>query len=579
MASKLETWVDECARLTKPDKIYWCDGSEEEIERLNGEMIDAGIFQRLNDDVYRNCHLHRSDPRDVARTEHSTFICSDKEEDAGPTNNWKHPDEARAMLKPMYDGVMKGRTMYVVPYALGPLDSPLARVGVQLTDSPYVVANLRIMTRMGQAALDKLNGSDDFEPGLHSTADLNPEDRYICHFTSEGVVWSVNSGYGGNALLSKKCFALRIASARAKRDGWMAEHMLILELEMPDGSLKYVAGAFPSACGKTNLAMLISPLESLGYKVRTVGDDIAWLRPGDDGRLWAINPEAGFFGVAPGTNEQTNPNAMRTLEENSIFTNVAVTPDSVPWWEDKTETPPDGLTDWLGNAWDGENPAAHPNARYTTPARQCPSISPRWEDPGGVPIDVILFGGRRASLAPLVYESFDWDHGVYMASTIGSETTAAQQSGAVGVIRRDPMAMLPFCGYHMGDYFTHWLEMKEKLTRPPKIFCVNWFRKDADGNWLWPGFGQNLRVLLWAVERSEGKGEADETPIGFLPSQNALNLDGLNIEKAALRELLNVNRSDWQEEAEQVGEFYTRFGGRLPERMAKQLDALNKRLG
>jgi phosphoenolpyruvate carboxykinase (GTP) len=577
MANRLQEWVDEVARLTKPDSIHWCDGSDEEIERLNGEMVDSGVLHALNADDYPNCHLHRSDPQDVARTEHLTFICSEDESQAGPTNNWLSPEEGRKRLTPLFDGAMKGRTMYVVPYLMGPVGSPFSKVGVEVTDSPYVVASLRIMTRMGQVALDHLGDSDDFAPGLHSLGDLSPDRRFICHFMDERLVWSIGSGYGGNALLSKKCFALRIASVMARDEGWMAEHMLILEVEMPDGSLKYVGGAFPSACGKTNLAMLISPLEEQGYKVRTIGDDIAWLTPGADGRLWAINPEAGFFGVAPGTGEDTNPNAMRTFNSNSMFTNVAMTADGSPWWEGMSEEAPEGATDWHGEPWTGEASASHPNARYTCPASQCPSISPRWEDAQGVPIDIFLFGGRRARLAPLVYEASSWEHGVFMASTIGSETTAAQQ-GAVGITRRDPMAMLPFCGYHMADYFEHWLAMGKKLTSPPKIFCVNWFRKDADGGWLWPGFGENLRVLLWALQRSEGEGGAVETPIGMLPTPGDLNLDGLDVPEAALTELLAVRNEEWLAEADEIGEFYEKFGDRLPKPMADELAALRARL-
>jgi phosphoenolpyruvate carboxykinase (GTP) len=579
MTTRLQEWVDDVARMTRPDQIHWCDGSEEEIERLNGEMVDSGVLHALNGDAYPNCFLHRSDPQDVARTEHLTFISSADESQAGPTNNWLSPKDAREKLTPLYDGSMKGRTMYVVPYLMGPAGSPFSKVGVEITDSPYVVANLRIMTRMGNIALEHLADSEDFAPGLHSLGDLSPDRRFITHFMDERLVWSVGSGYGGNALLSKKCFALRIASVLARDEGWMAEHMLILEVELPDGSLKYIGGAFPSACGKTNLAMLISPLEEQGYKVRTIGDDIAWLAPGADGRLWAINPEAGFFGVAPGTGEDTNPNAMRTFNSNSMFTNVAMTDDRLPWWEGISEDTPDGLTDWRGDAWTGKATASHPNARYTCPASQCPSISPRWEDAQGVPIDVFLFGGRRARLAPLVYESTSWEHGVFMASTIGSETTAAQQSGAIGVTRRDPMAMLPFCGYHMADYFHHWLDMGKKLTNPPKVFCVNWFRKDADGGWLWPGFGENLRVLLWALQRAEGEADAVETPIGFLPKPSDLNLDGLSVSSGALDELLAVRADEWRGEADEVGEFYAKFGDRLPASMTEQLAALRGRLG
>ncbi|MBM3216477.1 phosphoenolpyruvate carboxykinase (GTP) [Candidatus Poribacteria bacterium] len=577
MANRLERWVDEVARLTTPDSVYWCTGSDDEIARLTEECIATGVLHRLNQDAYPNCYLHRSDPQDVARTEHLTFICSQNQDDAGPTNNWLAPAEAKARLTPLYKGAMKGRTLYVVPYILGPVGSPFSKVGVEITDSRYVVLNLNIMTRMGQVALDQLGDSDEFVPGLHSLGDLSPERRFICHFPEERLIWSVGSGYGGNALLSKKCFALRIASTMARDEGWLAEHMLILEVEHPDGHKSYVAGALPSACGKTNLAMLVSPLEHLGYKVRTVGDDIAWLRIGPDGRLWAINPEAGFFGVVPGTGPDTNPNALGSIGSNSIYTNVAVDDHGHPWWEGCGREAPSSLLNWQGQPWDGSAPAAHPNSRFTAPARQCPSISPEWENPQGVPIDIMLFGGRRARLTPLIYEPFDWAHGVFVAATIGSETTAAQ-TGRVGVVRRDPMAMLPFCGYNMSDYLSHWLEMGKRIPKPPRIFHVNWFRKGEDGRWLWPGFGQNLRPLLWALERARGTAGAQETPIGYLPRQSDLNLDGLEIDAADLDELLQVRDGEWTGEADEVGKFFETLGPRLPDEMHRQLSGLKGRL-
>jgi phosphoenolpyruvate carboxykinase (GTP) len=574
----LERWVDEVARATRPDRVSWCDGSDAENERLVTGMLGDGTLQRLHPQQAPGCTLHRSDPSDVARTEHLTFIASRREEDAGPTNNWMSPAEAQARVWPLYDGVMKGRTLYVVPYVMGPLGSPFSKVGVEITDSPYVVASMRIMTRMGKAALDQLGGGEDFVPGLHSTGDLSPERRYILHFPETRTIWSVGSGYGGNALLGKKCFALRIASSLARDQGWMAEHMLILELELPGGELHYVAAAFPSACGKTNLAMLVSPLEQLGYKVRTVGDDIAWLRPGPDGRLWAVNPEAGFFGVVPGTGPDTNPNALASIRSNTIFTNVAVSPDGVPWWEGKDKSPPAGLIDWRGKPWNGKDKAAHPNSRFTVAARQCPSMSPRWEDAQGVPISAIVFGGRRARLAPLVFEARDWAHGVFVGATMGSETTAAA-TGKVGVVRRDPMAMLPFCGYNMADYFGHWLRMGTTVSRPPRIFHVNWFRQDEGGRYLWPGFGQNLRVLLWMIDRIAGRAQAAETPVGLVPRPQDLNLDGLALAPAALEALLRVDREEWAAEVPEIRAFFDRFGARLPRELSGELEALGKRLG
>jgi phosphoenolpyruvate carboxykinase (GTP) len=573
-----EKWVDEVASRTRPDRVVWCDGSEAENHRLMDKMLAQGTLMRLHPKQAPGCTLHRSHPSDVARTEHLTFIASRGLEDAGPTNNWMSPQDARDKVGPLFDGVMKGRTMYVVPYVMGPLGSPFSKVGIEVTDSPYVVASMRVMTRMGKAALDQLGGSEDFVPGLHSTGDLSPERRFIVHFPEERLIWSVGSGYGGNALLGKKCFALRIASTMARDQGWMAEHMLILELELPDGQLHYVAAAFPSACGKTNLAMLVPPPEMRGFKVRTLGDDIAWLRPGPDGRLWAVNPEAGFFGVVPGTGPETNPNAMATISHDTIFTNVAVTPDGIPWWEGKDKSPPWDLLDWQGKPWDRTGKAAHPNSRFTVPARQCPSISPRWEDGRGVPLSALIFGGRRARVAPLVYQARDWAHGVFVGATMGSETTAAA-TGAVGVVRRDPMAMLPFCGYNMGDYFSHWLSMAARVSRPPAVFHVNWFRTGADGKFVWPGFGQNLRPLLWMIDRVEGKGGGVETPIGIVPRPGDLNLDGLGLSRSQIEALLHVDREEWAAEVPEIRAFFEKFGDRLPRELSESLDALTQRLG
>ena len=573
----VERWVDEVARTTTPERVVWCDGSEEENRRIVDGMLADGTLMALNPEAAPGSTLHRSHPSDVARTEHLTFISSRNEQDAGPTNNWMAPDAAREKVGPLFKGAMKGRTMYVVPYVMGPLGSPFSKVGVEVTDSPYVVANMRIMTRMGSAALDQLGGGDEFVPGLHSIGDLSPERRFIVHYPEERLIWSVGSGYGGNALLGKKCFALRIASTMARDQGWMAEHMLVLELEMPGGETHYIGAAFPSACGKTNLAMLVSPLEHLGYKVRTVGDDIAWLRPGPDGRLWAVNPEAGFFGVVPGTGPETNPNAMATISHDTIFTNVAVTPDGIPWWEGKDKNPPSNLIDWRGQPWDRTGKAAHPNSRFTAPARQCPSMSPRWEDKQGVPLSAIIFGGRRARVAPLVFQSRDWEHGVFVGATMGSETTAAA-TGQVGVVRRDPMAMLPFCGYNMGDYFRHWLKVGAGLKQPPAIFHVNWFRTGHDGRFLWPGFGENLRVLLWMMERVKGQGRATETAVGLVPTPDALNLDGLGLGKAEVDALLRVDRDEWAAEVPEIRAFFDRFGDRLPPSLNQSLDALSQQL-
>ena len=578
MSTPLEQWVEESARLTKPSKIVWCDGSQAENERFTEKMLRDGTFIELNQKTYPRCCLHRSNPNDVARTEGLTFICTRKKDDAGPTNNWMAPSEAKDRVRLLFDGSMKGRTMYVVPYIMGPASSPYSKVGIEITDSAYVAASMRIMSRMGKVALDRLGSSDDFVPGLHSLADLNPERRFILHFPEEKLIWSVGSGYGGNALLGKKCFALRIASWMAREQGWMAEHMLILGLEDPSGKVTYMAAAFPSACGKTNLAMMVSALENQGYRVWTVGDDIAWMHVASDGTLRAINPEAGFFGVAPGTNGKTNPNVMAALHHDTIFTNVALTESREPWWEGMDSAPPAGLVDWHGKPWSAENgAAAHPNSRYTVSASQSPSLSPHWEDPEGLPISAIIFGGRRARLAPLVYESHDWQHGVFVGATMASETTAAA-TGAVGVTRRDPMAMLPFCGYNMADYFGHWLAMGPRLEHPPRIFHVNWFRRDADGKFLWPGYGENVRVLKWMLDRIEGRASATETPIGCVPTPASLTLDGLSISREALDELLRVNPADWTEEEQAVGKFFQKFGDRLPDAICQEHKALAARL-
>jgi phosphoenolpyruvate carboxykinase (GTP) len=564
--------------MTRPAQIQWCDGSEQEAVRIDQQLIAEGQTFRLNEKTYPNGILHRSDPSDVARTEKVTYICSRKREDAGPTNNWIAPAEAKQTMTSLFNGSMKGRTMYVVPYIMGPAASPQSRIGVELTDSAYVVASMRIMARMGKVALDRLGSSSDFVPGLHSLGDLSPDRRLIAHFPEEKLIWSIGSGYGGNALLGKKCFALRIASWMGREQGWMAEHMLILGLESPSGKVTYMAAAFPSACGKTNLAMMVSALENEGYRVWTVGDDIGWMQVGADGYLHAINPEAGFFGVAPGTNEKTNPNVMTALRTNTIFTNVAMTPEREPWWEGMTDQPPAGTKDWQGRSWTPSNgPAAQANSRYTVPAIQAPSISPRWEDPAGVPISAFIFGGRRARLAPLVYEAMNWQHGVYVGATMASETTAAI-TGAVGVTRRDPMAMLPFCGYHMGDYFAHWLEMGRKIPHPPKIFHVNWFRKGADGKFLWPGYGENARVLKWMLERIEGKAAATETPIGAVPTANSITLDGLDVSRETMDKLLRVEPADWAKEHADVGTFFKKFGDRLPAEINEEHNRLGERL-
>ncbi|BCS82094.1 phosphoenolpyruvate carboxykinase (GTP) [Anaerocellum diazotrophicum] len=574
-------WIDEMAKITKPDKIVWIDGSEEEKQRLIKEALESGELMELNQEKLPGCYLHRTHPSDVARVEDRTFICTPTKEEAGPTNNWMDPNEAYKMLYSLFDGSMKGRTMYVVPYLMGPVGSQYSKVGIELTDSIYVVLNLRIMARIGDVALKHLGSSPDFVKGLHSKATLDPEKRYICHFPQDNTIMSVNSGYGGNVILSKKCFALRIASYLGRKEGWLAEHMLIVGIEDPSGKVTYIAGAFPSACGKTNLAMLIppEPLKKLGYKVWTVGDDIAWMRIGEDGRLWAINPEAGFFGVAPGTSYKTNPNAMETIKRNTIYTNVLLKEDGTVWWEGMDEEPPERGIDWLGRPWtkDSGEKGAHPNARFTAPASQCPSISKEWENPNGVPISAIIFGGRRAKVAPLVYEAFDWQHGVYIGATMASETTAAAM-GKVGVVRRDPMAMLPFCGYNMADYFAHWLEMGKKIPNPPKIFHVNWFRQDENGKFIWPGFGENLRVLKWIIERCEDKVEAKETPIGYVPYVDDLYLDGLDIDKETVEKLLEIDKELWLKEAEDSREFLSQFGDRLPRELIEENEKLKQRL-
>ncbi|MBQ9375102.1 MAG: phosphoenolpyruvate carboxykinase (GTP) [Ruminococcus sp.] len=590
----VNAWVDEMIALTKPDKVVWIDGSDEQLQALRDEALSTGEMIKMNQEEYPGCLYHRTLPNDVARVEDRTFICSKKEEDAGPTNNWCSPEEMYAKLTPMYDGVMKGRTMYVIPYSMGPIGSPLAKVGVELTDSIYVVLNMDIMTRMGTKAFENLGDtSDDFVRGLHSKADVDPEKRYIVHFPEDNTIWSINSAYGGNVLLGKKCFALRIASFQGKNEGWMAEHMLILGVEKPDGEVKYITAAFPSACGKTNLAMLIPPAcyTEQGYKVWTVGDDIAWLKQGDDGKLYAINPENGFFGVAPGTNAKSNFNALASTKKNAIFTNVAINNDNMtPWWEGLDNNPPVNATEWKGEKVNGVeytaagNKLAHPNSRFTAPAENCPCISPEFNNPQGVPISAIIFGGRREKTTPLVYQAFDWTHGTYMGSAVSSETTAAA-TGAVGVLRHDPMAMKPFIGYNVGDYWAHWLKMGEKLgENAPKIFNVNWFKKDEDGNFMWPGFGDNMRVLDWIIKRCEGTVDANETAIGYLPKPEDINLTGIEdeITPELLDKLLAVDKDLWKDEIAEMRRYYKEDladkGARIPDALIKELDKLEERL-
>ena len=576
----LEAWVAEVAALTKPDKIHWCTGGEDEKKSIISQMVAEGSLIPLNPQSHPGCYLHRSDPSDVARTEHLTFVCSKNKDDAGPNNNWITPADAHKKIDALFDGCMRGRTMYVIPYCMGPIDSPLSRCGVELSDSRYVVLNMRIMTRMGAAALKRIEKDGKFVKGLHSTGDLSPERRFIMHFPEELTIKSIGSGYGGNALLGKKCHALRLGSWQARSEGWLAEHMLIVGIENPKGERHYIAAAFPSACGKTNLAMLIPPqaYKEAGWKVFTVGDDIAWIQPGADGRLYAINPEAGYFGVAPGTAAGTNPTALNMLNKDSIFTNVAVTKDMQPWWEGLTKSAPDGLVDWQGRVWGpGKGPAAHPNSRFTVSAKQCASYTTAAEEPAGVPLSAIVFGGRRKELAPLVVESVSWAHGVFLGASVASETTAAA-TGAVGVVRRDPMAMQPFCGYNFGDYWSHWLSFGKKHSKLPKIFHVNWFRQDKSGQFMWPGFGDNMRVLEWILARCTGAGEAVRTPIGYLPTADAINTAGTGLTTETMRELLSIEASAWKTEMAGIKEYFDKFGTRVPAELLSELKRISNEL-
>jgi phosphoenolpyruvate carboxykinase (GTP) len=577
VTSVAQKWVSEAAGLTQPSRVVWCDGSKAEYDSLIEAMLQDGTLLPLNPKTYPNCYLHRSHPSDVARTEQLTFICSREKDSAGPTNNWISPIEAKSTAGALFRGSMRGRTMWVIPYLMGPAGSPMSRTGLMVTDSAYVVASMHLMTRVGQVAIQHMRRDDDFIAGLHSMGDLSPERRLILHFPEEKLIWSVGSGYGGNALLGKKCHALRIASSQARQEGWLAEHMLIIGVEDPEGRVTYLAAAMPSASGKTNLAMAVSQLP--GWRVWTVGDDIAWMWVDANGQLRAVNPERGFFGVAPNTSPKTNPNATAMVRSNTIFTNVALTPSQEPWWEGLTPTAPAGLTDWQGRPWQpGAGAAAHPNSRFTVLAQQCPSIAPNWEEPQGVPISGVIFGSRRTGVIPLVFEAFDWSHGVFLGSAMSTETTAAI-TGKVGVVRRDPMAMIPFCGYNMGDYFAHWLATGPRLTNPPRIFRVNWFRRDAEGRFLWPGYGENVRVLKWMVERIRGTGRADETPIGWVPAAGALDTGGLEVGPAQLREALKCDAGEWLHALEELDEFYKQFGPRLPRPIADTLATTRRRFG
>jgi len=576
MSRNVADWVESVATLTQPERIYWCDGSQAEYQRLRGELVARGELRELNRNTFPNCHLYRSDPTDVARVEHLTFVCTRKQQDAGPNNNWMDPAQAREKMRRLFAGCMRGRTLYVIPYCMGPLDSPYSRCGVEITDSAYVVLNMALMTRIGRRALERIATEGTFVKGLHSTGDLNPARRFIMHFPEELTIESIGSGYGGNALLGKKCHALRIASWQARDEGWLAEHMLIVGLQNPRGETHYVAAAFPSACGKTNLAMLIPPDALPGWKVFTVGDDIAWLHPGPDGRLWAINPESGYFGVVPGTNSKTNRNAYDMIRHDTLFTNVALTADDEPWWEGRKDATP--ATDWLGRPYDASNgPAAHPNSRFTVAATQNPSYTTAAADPRGVPISALIFGGRRRELAPLVYEARNWRHGVLVGASVASETTAAA-TGEVGIVRRDPMAMKPFAGYNFGDYFGHWLNVGARLKHPPRIFHVNWFRQNAKGQFLWPGFGDNLRVLAWMLDRCANRAGAHETAIGYLPQPSDLNLTGLDVDADALRELTSVQAPAWQREVREFRGYLQEFGERMPAAILEELAEVERRL-